>query len=186
MSAVVTHTPDLQVASDGACVFAACSCRWIDDRGHDLEGALAAHTEHVAAHAAITVPEMTPGDRVRFDGKATSWLVRATAAAGRYAVCTASIFGAVHYTVIDRAEQVRGAINVIGYGLGIDTTRGPDAGVDRAVQMLEHRPNLQLHPGADPDGWDPLERAWGISHRNRVPLRITRHDTATTSDRRAA
>lgn len=89
-------------------------------------------------------------------------------------------------TVVDRLEGVRGAVNVIGHGLGIDTTSGPDTAVDRAVRMLERRSDTELHPDADPDGWDPLELAWGISHRNRVPLHRIRHTPATTSPRRAA
>lgn len=180
------HTPDLRVAPGGTCVLPACSCRWVSDRGYDLDEARDVHGEHVTAFEAITVPELTAGDELRFDGKATSWLVRATAAGGRYAVCTAWFFGAVHYTVVDRLEGVRGAVNVIGNGLGIATGSGPDRGVERAVRMLEHRPDTERRPDADPDGWDTLELVWGISHRNRVPLHLTRHVPATTSDRRAA
>lgn len=40
-------------------------------------------------------------ERVRFDGKRTSWLVRAATKDGRYVLCTCSLFGRVHYTIID-------------------------------------------------------------------------------------
>ena len=180
----VLHVPAARVHGDGPIVFPGCSCRWLSDRGYDPAAALAVHSEHVTAFEAITVPDLNVGDRVRFDGKATSWLVRATAAGGRYAICTGSIFGVVHYTVVDRLEQIRGAVNVIGYGLGIATTSGPDDGVACAVRMLEHRPDLALTPDADPNAWDGL--SWGVSHRNRVPLHITGLRPATATAWRAA
>lgn len=107
------------------------------------------------------------GDRVRFDGKATSWLVRASACAGRYHLATASLFGAVHYTIIDHEQGIRGPMNVIGWGLGIFTTCGDDEAIDAAVRMLEEG------YGTD-ENWYPR---WEVSRRGQVPLRITHRKT---------
>lgn len=100
---------------------------------------------------------------VRFDGKRTPWRVRAEACDGRYQVATCSMFGKVHYTVIDHQEQVRGPLNVIGGGMGIFTTKGPDGKIDEVVAMLE---------GRYPDGI--ALGTWEVSHRNRVTLVVTR------------
>lgn len=101
----------------------------------------------------MTEPERARvGDRVFFDNKRTSWRVRAQTADGRYQLATASMFGQVFYTVMDFTEDVRGPINVIGGGMDIFTTDGPDEAIDEAVAMLE-------------DGWE-------VSHRSRVPLFI--------------
>jgi hypothetical protein len=97
------------------------------------------------------------GDRLQFDGKRTSWLVRATACDGRYSIATASMFGHVWYTIIDTNEGIRGALNIIGGGMGISTTAGPDPQIDECVAMLEDR-----------------DDTWEISHRRRVPLNVTR------------
>lgn len=95
-----------------------------------------------------------PGDKLQCDGKATVWLVRGVADNG-IALATAAFFGKVSYTLIDMAHGVRGAMNVIGGGLGIDTTRGDDPNITEAIAMLNN--------------------GSGISHRNRVPLNITKH-----------
>lgn len=95
-----------------------------------------------------------PGDRVHFDGKRTSWLARASTRNGRYLLCTSVMFGNVYYTIIDFEQHVRGAMNIIGHGLGIYTKAGADPAIDRAIAMLE-------------------ESEWTISHRNQVPLDIT-------------
>lgn len=102
------------------------------------------------------------GDRVRFDNKRTSWRVRAETDDGRYFLATASIFGRVYYTVVDLRENVRGAINVIGGGMSIDTTDGPDEHIDKAIAMLEGRYPKDIGRGY-----------WEVSHRNRVPLNVT-------------
>lgn len=146
------------------------------------EEAEADHAAHIAAFDAITVSPLRLGDRLEFDGKSTSWLVRATACRGRYAIATASIFG-VYYTIIDRLLEVRGAMNVVGGSVGIDTRSGPDTGIDQAVHMLEGRPrHIESEFYGDP--YDP--DAWGhpyeVSHRNRVPLNITRHIPAPVND----
>ena len=99
-----------------------------------------------------------PGERLQFDGKRTSWLVRATACAGRYSIATASMFGRVYYTIIDVQENVRGPLNVIGGGMGIDTISGPDDQIDEVVKRLEG---------------DDLTQ-WEVSHRSRLPLNITK------------
>jgi hypothetical protein len=98
-------------------------------------------------------PTVKPGDRIRFDGKRTSWLIRAQTEDGRYQVATCSMFGRVYYTVIDHHENVRGPLNVIGQGMGIFTTKGPDDAIDNTVSMLE-------------------SGGFEVSHRNRVALRI--------------
>ncbi len=95
------------------------------------------------------------GDRVRFDGRATRWLVRAESADRRYSLLTASFFGKVAYSVIDWGRGIRGPINVIGQGMGIGTTSGPDPAIDEAIAMLE-----------DSDG------GWTTSHRNNVPVQV--------------
>lgn len=101
---------------------------------------------------------MKPGDRLRFDGKSTSWLVRAVTTDERYAVATCSLFGAVHYTATDHIEGSRGPLNVVGGGMGVFSTRGPDEGVDDAIRLLESG------------------GGWGVSHRNRVRLNTTGHE----------
>ncbi|HEY9371491.1 hypothetical protein [Streptomyces sp.] len=98
-----------------------------------------------------------PGWRVRFDGKRTTWLARAATRDGRYLILTASFFGAVHYTILDFVENVRGAMDIVGYGLGIDTTSGPDPAIDKAIDMLH---------GGRGGGWE-------VSARNRVAVNIT-------------
>lgn len=95
------------------------------------------------------------GDRVRFDGLHTSWLARAQTRDGRYLLLTAAMFGAVFYTLVDFEQNIRGAMNVIGHGLGIETKDGPDPAIDAAIAQLE-----------DPHG------GWEISHRNVVELHI--------------
>lgn len=102
---------------------------------------------------------ITPGDKLQIDGKATTWLVRDVADNG-IALATASLFGQVHYTLIDVTEAVRGALNVIGGGLGIDTSKGDDPNIAEAIELIN-------------DG------GFGISHRNRVPLNITKHQRVT-------
>lgn len=74
------------------------------------------------------------------------------------------MFGNVHYTIIDWQRQMRGPMNVIGWGLGIFTTSGPDPAIDKAIEML--RPSLPF-PDDEPCGFE-------LSHRGEVPLSITR------------
>jgi len=119
----------------------------------------------------VTTASIAPGDRVRFDGKRTSWLARAGTPDGRYLLLTASFFGEVAYTIIDWERDVRGAMYVLGGGLGIETLRGPDPRIDEAISML--RPSLlagESPVGAEDD--DGL-RGFEVSWRNFVPLRIT-------------
>lgn len=162
---------------ESECFGARCSCRWRAPiyRATRAE-AEADHAEHVAAFEAITVPLFAVGDKVRFDGKRTTWRVRAHAAGGRYVIATCSMFGDVYYTVMDRLEEVRGPLNVIGGGVGIDTTDGPDTGIDAAVRMLEARPD-PIHAEYDGLPYDPEEwdTSWEVSRRNRVRLDITDH-----------
>jgi hypothetical protein len=109
-------------------------------------------------------------DRVRFDGKRTSWRVRGHTASGRYTVVTASFFGEVAYSIIDWEDDVRGALNVIGGGMGIDTTSGPDPAIDETIGRLEEgeRDVAEAEAaGAISSGH------WAVSHRNYVPLNIT-------------
>ena len=89
----------------------------------------------------------------RFDGKRTAWNVRGHARDGRFTLATCSQFGDVYYTVIDWAENVRGTVNVIGGGLGIETNSGADPAVIDALEMLEG--------------------SFEVSHRNRVPLVVS-------------
>ena len=98
---------------------------------------------------------IAPGDELQFDDKKAKWLVRGTAKNG-IALATRSQRGQVLYTLVDQAQGVRGAMNVIGGGLGIETTSGEDPDVAAAIRMI------------DEDGFE-------ISHRNRVPLNITKH-----------
>lgn len=100
-----------------------------------------------------------PGDRVRFDGKATSWLARQATKDNRYLLCTASLFGVTVYTILDFEEAIRGPMNVIGWGLGIETLSGPDEDIDDAIARLEGR-----------GPWAERVGQWTVSHRNRVPL----------------
>lgn len=155
---------------------ARCTCRWQHWRFPPTEAeAMSDFSEHLDDIAAITAPVLSVGDRLRFDGKRTSWLVRATAQQGRYAIATATLFGDVHYTIIDRLNDVRGPLNVIGGGMAIATTEGPDEGINETVRRLEARPSplAIATEGADPDGWDFGQ--WEVSHRYRVGLNITEH-----------
>lgn len=105
-----------------------------------------------------------PGDRVRFDGRRTSWLARAATRDGRYLLLTAALFGTVRYTIIDFDQDIRGAMNISGHGLGIFTIRGPDAAIDEAIAMLQGDGDFEGEAGD-----------WEVSHRNNVRLRITDH-----------
>jgi len=96
------------------------------------------------------------GNTIRFKDDEGSWLVRARTADGRYLLATSQKPGGVYYTLIDWNSNRRGAMNVIGNGLSIFSTEGPDPAIDEAIKMLE-----------DPDD------GWELSHRNNVPLRIS-------------
>lgn len=126
----------------------------------------------VAAASGVRYPDALrairrphPGDRVRFDGKTTSWLAREGTSDGRYLLCTASVFGKTVYTIVDFDEQVRGPLNVVGHGMGIHTTRGPDPAIVETLDRLDQ-------PGDQ----------WCVSHRNQVPLQITRVDRAESGE----
>jgi hypothetical protein len=118
------------------------------------------------------------GTRVRFDGKRTSWRVRAHAGRGRYTICTAW-FGChprtkerqVGYTIIDWHERIRGPLNVIGGGMGIATLDGPDPAIDRTVEMLDE--GVEFERTAAIDHCTPCG-GWQVSQRNNLPLVITR------------
>ena len=101
-----------------------------------------------------TSPRETRGPLLLFDGKRTPWRVRAAACDGRYSIATCSVFGRVLYTIVDWQEKIRGPLNIVGQGMGIFTTSGPDPAIDETVRLLE-----------EPDG------GWEVSYRNRVPLR---------------
>ena len=135
------ETPRPSIGGHRPTVDLRCTCRWVSQLSYDTAAeALAAHSDHVHAFNTIRVPGLTPGDRLRFGDRSAVWLVRATAASGRYAIATTPHFGTVRNTVIDRLEQVRGPMNVIGYGPDITTRSGPDTGVDDMVRRLEGRP----------------------------------------------
>jgi hypothetical protein len=117
-----------------------------------------------------------PGDSVEFLDVEGRWLARAATRDNRYvllttvaplteeqAVATGWPVGSeqVHYTIIDWRTYYRGPLNIIGGGLGIMTSHGPDEAIDRTIEMLE----------------EP-EETWELSHRNRVPLAIARVDRA--------
>lgn len=99
-----------------------------------------------------------PGDKLQFDGKTQTWLVRDVAQNG-IALATNAAFGRIFYTLIDQAEGVRGAMNVIGGGIDIETTKGDDPAIAWAIQQID-------------------EGGFEISHRNRRPLNITGHKQA--------
>jgi hypothetical protein len=111
------------------------------------------------------------GDRVQFDGKRTSWLARAATDDGRYTLLTASMFGDVYYTIIDWQQNIRGPMNVIGWGLGITTRSGPDENIDKAIRML--RPSPPFEEGETSRPWDG-DCGFEVSHRGQVALRVTR------------
>lgn len=125
------------------------------------------------------------GDRLQFDGKRTSWLARAETANGRYSIATAW-FGChprtgerrVAYTIIDWIADIRGPLNVIGGGMGIDTLDGPDPNIDETIEMLEE--GIKFEADAVADGAIPSGQ-WGISYRNRVALEITKRRAAPCS-----
>jgi hypothetical protein len=98
--------------------------------------------------------EIQVGEEVRFEFRGPWWLARAATEDKRYVLLTARIDGAVCYTIIDHSQWRRGAMNIIGGGMSIFTTSGPDEAIDEAIQML-----------ASDDGWE-------ISHRNNVLLDI--------------
>ena len=124
--------------------------------------------------------EVQVGDRLRFDGKATSWLVRARSEYGRYLLATGSIFGDVYYSILDLDENIRGPLNVIGHGVGIETLSGPDPYIDEAMAMLEGR--------SHPDGCECGEfrckihpEQYRVSRRACVPLVISTRTPAGSS-----
>lgn len=126
----------------------------------------------------VTAVDLPIDSKLRFDGKATSWRVRAHTTSGRYTLCTASLFGQVLYSIIDWTEDIRGAMNIVGGGLGIFTTAGPDEAIDEAIEMLEEGEQFEADCAAD--GSIPSGQ-WTVSHRNQVPLNITYARPAETT-----
>lgn len=124
-----------------------------------------------------TLTEAVPAvdDRLQFDGKRTSWRVRASTENGRYTIATCSVGKHVLYTIIDWHENIRGAMNVSGGGLGIFTRSGPDPEIDGAIEMLEEGIRFEEQRDA---GGPIVSDYWTVSHRNRVPLNVTRHTAA--------
>lgn len=107
------------------------------------------------------------GDRVQFDSKRTSWLCRAVTKDGRYTLLTSAMFGDVYYTIIDHERRIRGPMDIIGWGLGIFTLRGPDPAIDEAIRKLE-------------------EDHFEVSRRGQVPLVITALREPDDTDQHAA
>jgi hypothetical protein len=101
------------------------------------------------------------GDRVRFDAKQTSWLVRKSTDDGRFVLLTAVEFGKVLYSVIDFERLIRGPVNVLGGGMGIFTTSGPDEAIDETLDMLQGK------------GAKHVGGHWEISRRRAAPVNIT-------------
>lgn len=117
------------------------------------------------------VQELTAGDRVKFDHERRSWLVRGVTPDGRYALVTSPHGETVMYTVIDREESIRGPLNVIGGGVGIRTSKGPDQKVAAAIDMLLPKTPLPADGAVRPYE----RRGFTVSQHNRVDLMITEH-----------
>lgn len=116
------------------------------------------------------------GDILRFDGKRNLWRVRAKTSCGRYAIATNKVSNRVYYTILDFEEKVRGAMNILGGGLSIFSTNGRDKNINKAIEMLEKslsekKAYFQAHP--ENLGKVHYNGEWEVSHRNRVPLKIT-------------
>lgn len=94
------------------------------------------------------------GDRIKFAEERMSYTVKAVGP--RYIVCTKPFNPrrTVLYTVVDRVDRVRGTENVV-FGMGFET----DEQCADAIDRLE---------GVDPNFQT------GVSHRNRIPLRVER------------
>lgn len=137
----------------------------------------------------MTGQSIFPGDRATFDGRRISWLARADSEDGRYTLLTSAMFGKIFYTIIDWSRTMRGPMNVIGWGLGIDSKSGPDEAIDEALLMLRPYP-----PAGDP-WWNIDEtarhvdddlRGYELSHRGEIPLRITSVRRPSESGRQTA
>ncbi|WP_104164724.1 hypothetical protein [Arthrobacter sp. SX1312] len=106
----------------------------------------------------VALADFEVGDELLFADRREWWAVRALAADRRYVILTTidrtgpASFGAVLYTIIDTEELVRGPLNVIGGGMGINTTEGPDEHIDDTVRLLEN--------------------GFEVSHRSRVDLLV--------------
>ena len=85
------------------------------------------------------------------------------AADDRYAICTRPHFDTVLYFIADFKEGVRGTENLV-FGMGAET-------VEQCEQMMRRLTGEAFEhssPGYQTE----------VSHRNRVPLNITRHSAA--------
>jgi hypothetical protein len=123
------------------------------------------------------------GSRLRLDGKGTSWLVRACTSNQRYFLATCAIFGKVYYTIIDMESNIRGSMNISGGGLGIFSTSGKDENIDEAIGMLEESmSNAEKYFKERPENKGKIAYCgeWEVSHRNRVPLKISYIKNAIT------
>lgn len=98
---------------------------------------------------------LTIGDKITFAEERLAYTVQARS--GRYLVCTKP-FNPKHtvlYTVVDLVENVRGTENLI-FGMGAETR-------EQCEEMIERL------EGRTEDGFRSE-----VSHRNRVPLKVTR------------
>ena len=114
--------------------------------------------------------------RLQFNGKRTSWRVRANTSDGRYTVATAYYFGKLAYTIIEWGAQIRGPLNVIGGGVGIFSSAGADPAIDRLLEQLDEGTSIRAEAeaaGAHCSG------EWSISYRHRVPLEVTSYRRAS-------
>ena len=106
---------------------------------------------------------LVTGQRVRFADTGTRWWT-VRAASPRFAVLVQQVpfkpRGTMRYTIIDWAQRIRGACNLVGQGYGDGTYSATEC-----AQMLE-----DLEREWKPGPVDAL--CLEVSHRNRVPLRI--------------
>ena len=88
---------------------------------------------------------------------------RIKARSDRYLVCTKpfNLKKTVIYTVVDLEERIRGTENLV-FGMGAETTED----CEEMVARLEGK-RSPLNPAI------PFDRT-EVSHRNRIPLRVTR------------
>lgn len=96
---------------------------------------------------------MAVGQRVRLDGERQWWSVRGTAGEEVVVLTRQAPFrrrGALEYTVLDWRSGVRGPVNVIGQGWGVDT--------DEQCQELAELVR---------------DERWLVSMRNWLPIDVT-------------
>lgn len=125
--------------------------------------------------ATIDLADVEVGSRIYFEEEKRPYRVRARS--GRYLVCTKphNPKKTVLYTVVDLVEQVRGTENLV-FGFGAETDEECREMVDRLEGRGESdsEEDLAYLRTIIPDIKPAPPCKTEVSHRNRIPLRISR------------